>query len=97
MAPRTSRRANRNCSAISLPRVVRRLLPVLGSLRMRRLHLPTVRRLYGDLATRAETEGMAYRTYLETQRRKGGAGLLRASASARPQRRPSLTSCGATP
>ncbi|HEV2238168.1 MAG TPA: IS21-like element helper ATPase IstB [Ktedonobacterales bacterium] len=33
---------------------------------LRRLHLPTVRRLYADLATRAEAEGMAYRTYLET-------------------------------
>jgi DNA replication protein DnaC len=33
---------------------------------LRRLHLPTVRRLYSELATRAETEGMSYRTYLET-------------------------------
>jgi DNA replication protein DnaC len=33
---------------------------------LKRLHLPTVRRLYADLATRAEAEGMAYRTYLET-------------------------------
>ncbi len=33
---------------------------------LRRLHLPTIRRLHGELATRAETEGMAYRTYLET-------------------------------
>jgi DNA replication protein DnaC len=33
---------------------------------LKRLHLPTVRRLYGDLATRAEAEGMGYRTYLET-------------------------------
>lgn len=33
---------------------------------LRRLHLPTVRRLYADLATRAEAEGMAYRSYLET-------------------------------
>jgi hypothetical protein len=33
---------------------------------LRRLHLPTVRRLYGDLATRAEAEGMSYRVYLET-------------------------------
>jgi DNA replication protein DnaC len=32
---------------------------------LRRLHLPTVRRLYAELATRAEAEGMAYRTYLE--------------------------------
>lgn len=33
---------------------------------LKRLHLPTVRRLYAELATRAETEGMSYRTYLET-------------------------------
>jgi DNA replication protein DnaC len=33
---------------------------------LKRLHLPTVRRLYAELATRAEGEGMSYRTYLET-------------------------------
>lgn len=33
---------------------------------LKRLHLPTIRRLYGDLAVRAEQEGMSYRTYLET-------------------------------
>ncbi len=33
---------------------------------LRRLHLPTVRRLYGDLASRAEAEGMSYRLFLET-------------------------------
>ena len=33
---------------------------------LKRLHLPTVRRLYGELALRAESEGMSYRTYLET-------------------------------
>jgi DNA replication protein DnaC len=33
---------------------------------LRRLHLPTVRRLHSDLATRAEAEGMSYHTYLET-------------------------------
>ena len=31
---------------------------------LRRLHLPTVRRLYGELQERAETEGLAYRDYL---------------------------------
>ncbi|MHB1265136.1 MAG: IS21-like element helper ATPase IstB [Gemmatimonadaceae bacterium] len=31
-----------------------------------RLHLPTVRRLYAELAARAEVEGMSYRGYLET-------------------------------
>ena len=31
---------------------------------LRRLHLPTVRRLYPDLAQRAEAEGMAYREFL---------------------------------
>ena len=33
---------------------------------LRRLHLPTVRRLYSELATRAEADGMSYRSYLET-------------------------------
>ena len=33
---------------------------------LKRLHLPTVGRLYGELATRAEAEGMSYRVYLET-------------------------------
>jgi DNA replication protein DnaC len=32
---------------------------------LRRLHLPTVRRLYGDLAHRAEEEDMSYHSYLE--------------------------------
>lgn len=32
---------------------------------LQRLHLPTVRRLYAELATRAEAEGMGYRTFLE--------------------------------
>jgi len=33
---------------------------------LRRLHLPTVRRLYSELALRAESDGMSYHTYLET-------------------------------
>ena len=32
---------------------------------LQRLHLPTVRRLHADLATRAEAEGMGYRAFLE--------------------------------
>ena len=32
---------------------------------LKRLHLPTVRRLYPELALRAEAEGMSYRTFLE--------------------------------
>jgi DNA replication protein DnaC len=32
---------------------------------LRRLHLPTVRRLYGELAHRAEEEDMSYHAYLE--------------------------------
>jgi DNA replication protein DnaC len=32
---------------------------------LQRLHLPTVRRLYAELAARAEAEGMSYRAYLE--------------------------------
>src|SRR6266511_2875259 len=31
---------------------------------LRRLHLPTVRRLYPDMAQRAEDEGLAYREFL---------------------------------
>lgn len=33
---------------------------------LKRLHLPTVRRLHNELAARAEAEGMSYRAYLET-------------------------------
>jgi DNA replication protein DnaC len=32
---------------------------------LKRLHLPTVRRLYPELMLRAEAEGMSYRTFLE--------------------------------
>ncbi len=32
---------------------------------LKRLHLPTVRRLWAELALSAESEGMSYRTYLE--------------------------------
>lgn len=32
---------------------------------LKRLHLPTLRRLYADLTLRAEKEGMSYRTFLE--------------------------------
>ncbi|MBX6364853.1 MAG: ATP-binding protein [Gemmatimonadetes bacterium] len=31
---------------------------------LQRLHMPTIRRLYADLAIRAEEEGMSYRTFL---------------------------------
>ena len=31
---------------------------------LKRLHLPTVRRLYSELATRAEDEGLSYRNFL---------------------------------
>lgn len=33
---------------------------------LKRLHLPTIRRLHAELAVRAEAEGMSYHTYLET-------------------------------
>ena len=33
---------------------------------LKRLHLPTIRRLHAELALRAEAEGMSYHTYLET-------------------------------
>lgn len=59
-APRaTSRRSRRGPADPPVP--VRDLDGML-----KRLHLPTVRRLYADLATRAEAEGMSYRLYLET-------------------------------
>jgi DNA replication protein DnaC len=32
---------------------------------LKRLHLPTIRRLYAELALRAEAEGMSYRNFLE--------------------------------
>lgn len=32
---------------------------------LKRLHLPTIRRLHAELALRAETEGMSYRDFLE--------------------------------
>jgi DNA replication protein DnaC len=32
---------------------------------LRRLHMPTIRRLHSELALRAEQEGMSYRTFLE--------------------------------
>jgi hypothetical protein len=32
---------------------------------LKRLHLPTIRRLYAELALRAEAEGMSYRDFLE--------------------------------
>lgn len=32
---------------------------------LKRLHLPTIRRLYAELAVRAEQEGLSYRTFLE--------------------------------
>ena len=42
-------------------------LPPTGDLdaMLRRLHLPTIRRLYPELALRAEEEEMSYRTFLE--------------------------------
>ncbi len=33
---------------------------------LKRLHLPTIRRLHAELAVRAEAEGMGYRVYLDT-------------------------------
>ena len=57
-----------------MSRPVRRRRPPTGPIApvhdlegmLRRLHLPTIRRLYVELASRAEAEGMAYRAYLET-------------------------------
>ena len=56
------RRTPRRPSATAAPSVPVRDLEGM----LRRLHLPTVRRLFADLATRAEAEGMSYHTYLET-------------------------------
>lgn len=33
---------------------------------LKRLHLPTIRRVHAELAVRAEAEGMGYRAYLDT-------------------------------
>ena len=33
---------------------------------LKRLHLPTIRRVHAELAVRAEAEGMGYRSYLDT-------------------------------
>ena len=59
-APRPRRRRSRRSPAAA-PAPVRDLDGML-----RRLHLPTIRRLNAELATRAEAEGMSYRVYLET-------------------------------
>ena len=59
MSPRKSRRPRRRPETPPAP-----VHDLDGMLR--RLHLPTVRRLYSELATRAEAEGMSYHTYLET-------------------------------
>lgn len=61
MTPRLPSSRRRRASASAPPAPVHDLDGML-----RRLHLPTVRRLYGDLSTRAEAEGMSYRLYLET-------------------------------
>jgi len=58
---RPAKRRRRTPSASAPPEPVRDLDGML-----RRLHLPTVRRLYPELAARAEADGMSYRTYLET-------------------------------
>ncbi len=59
--PARSRRARRRREAHTAPAPVRDLDGML-----KRLQLPTVRRLHDELATRAEAEGMSYRAYLET-------------------------------
>jgi DNA replication protein DnaC len=57
--PRHTRRHQRVPNA--LPEPARDLDGML-----KRLHLPTVRRLHHELATRAEVEGMSYHLFLET-------------------------------
>ena len=62
MSPRrSSRSAHRRQKSPRPPAPARDLDDML-----KRLHLPTVRRLYTELATRAEAEGMSYHLYLET-------------------------------
>ena len=58
----SGRRTPRASPAVTTPPAVARDLEGM----LRRLHLPTVRRCYADLATRAEADGMTYHTYLET-------------------------------
>jgi DNA replication protein DnaC len=62
MSARATRRPAHHRQAPSLPPEPARDLEGM----LKRLHLPTVRRLYSELATRAEADGMSYRTYLET-------------------------------
>lgn len=54
---------------------------------LRRLHLPTIRRRYGELADRAEVEGMSYRDYLalliaEEVAHRAGTRVTRATRNA---------------
>ena len=55
------------------PRAIRPTTPALPNAAppdldamLKRLHLPTIRRLHADLAVRAEAEGMGYRAHLDT-------------------------------
>ena len=55
---------------------------------LRRLHLPTIRRLYPELENRAEVEGMSYRDYLavlvsEEVAHRAGTRIQRATRKAR--------------
>lgn len=53
-------RANTTATALAVEAA-----PDLDAL-LKRLHLPTIRRLHAELAVRAEAEGMSYRAYLDT-------------------------------
>jgi hypothetical protein len=55
---------------------------------LRRLHVPTVRRLYRDLVQRAEPDGLSYRNF--TRRARG-----RGTRSSRPDPDPTLRSARA--
>ena len=62
MSPRPARvRAMRNDTPSMPPAALSDLDAML-----KRLHLPTIRRLHAELAVRAEAEGMGYRAYLDT-------------------------------
>ena len=62
MSPRPARVRATNGHTPSLPPAAP---PDLDAM-LKRLHLPTIRRLHAELAVRAEAEGMGYRAYLDT-------------------------------
>ena len=62
MSPRGPRPRESDARPPALPPVAP---PDLDAM-LKRLHLPTIRRLHAELAVQAEAEGMGYRAYLDT-------------------------------